>query len=148
MKRILKLIAIVLILALMAPSVAAATADSVMPMSSAYIASYSVYLSMDGNTVYSCFRVSAMKYLAELGATEIVLQESTDGVNWYDVATYSYTNPLYTNMIGSNKKNYNSNVAYENGIEGYYYRALVTVWGGDGNGNGDAFPTYTAVKQL
>lgn len=148
MKKLTKILAVILVLALLSPSVAAAAVDTVQPLSSAYLASYSVYLIISGTTVRSHFRVTGMSVLEEIGAKEIILQESPDGVTWTDVATFSYTDPAYASlMIASGKQVFNSNVPYEDGIEGYYYRAYVTIWGGDGT-NGDARYAYTTVKQI
>lgn len=147
MKRLTKILAVILVLAMLAPSVAAAAVDAVQPWTSSYIVSFSVYLSMSGTTVNSCYRVTGMKVLAEIGAKEIILQESSDGVNWSDVATFSADDPQYAAMIGGGVQNYNYSVPYEKGIDGYYYRAYITIWGGDGT-NGDARYVYTAIKQL
>lgn len=146
MKRITKVLAIILVLALLAPSVAAATVDPVVPTSSAYLASYSAYMSFSGTTVKAHFRVTGMSVLAEIGAKEVIIQESTDGVNWTDIATFNYADPGNDEMLATGKQIYTSYVSCT-GTSGNYYRCYVTIWGGDGT-NGDARYIYSTAKQL
>lgn len=149
MKLTIKMLALVLVLAMIAPSVAAASVEIAQPFASSYIQSYSVYLVMDGNTVKTTFRVYGTTILADVGVKEIILQQSPNGTTgWTDVATYLSSDPQYAaSMMGHNRVSFYSNVPYANGISGYYYRAQVTVYCGDGT-NGDSRTTYTTVKQL
>lgn len=142
-------LAIVLVLTMFTPPVAAATMEPAQPFASEYIQSYSVYLVMNGNTVRTYFRVYGTRILAEVGVTEVILQQSANGTTgWQDVATFRSTDTQYTSqMITRNSVYCYSNVPYEDGIDGYYYRALVTVWCGDGT-HGDSRTLYTEVKQL
>ena len=148
MKRIIRITALLLVLAMMAPAVAAATGEEIQPRASLYLQSFSVYMTMN-EKVNVGFRVYGTGFMADIGVTEIVLQCSANGsTGWTDVATYYYTDTQYANkMMAHNKLYLDSSVPYEDGISGYYYRALVTVYAGDGT-NGDSRQVYTAAKRF
>ena len=148
MKKFTKVLAIILVLAMLAPSVAAATIDPVQPLASSYLSSYSASLDFSGSTITTYFRVYGTGTMAEIGVKGIILQASTDQKIWTNVAVYNYTNSQYSDlMMAYNRLYFNSSVSYSGGISGYYYRAKVTVWAGDGT-NGDYRVFYTDVKQL
>lgn len=80
----------------------------------------------------------------EIGATTIILKESTDQSTWTTVAVFhSYNN---SNMMAYNTLTHDFHVDYSNGVSGRYYYASVNIWVGYG-GNGDSRYFYTPVIQ-
>ena len=81
------------------------------------------------------FEVEATGKMDEIGALSIHLQQrSNSSSTWKTIKTYSHTN--FSNMLVNNKDFYVSSVNYS-GINGYSYRAYVTIWAGKG-GKGDS----------
>ena len=110
-------------------------AESMAPYSSSYFASY------DASAVVSAFRtfrvwfdVLAKSGMDELGASSIIIQQSSDQVNWTDVKTClpaSYPQMIEENTVGV------CNYITITGIPGYYYRAYVTFYAKNSTGTGE-----------
>ena len=90
-----------------------------------------------------CYTVSGTRYIDELGVVRITLYESTDKSSWSTVKTFTYS--AYPSMMSYNDAYHSGYVNYQ-GVAGRYYKAYVTVWGGD-NGAGDNRYFWTSVKQ-
>ncbi|MFA5524244.1 MAG: hypothetical protein WDA24_07785 [Tissierellales bacterium] len=84
--------------------------------------------------------------MSEIGALSISLQQlSNDSSTWKTIKTFNHTD--YSNMIANDKCIYASNVNYS-GIDGYSYRAYVTIWvGKDGNGDSREVLTNTIIAK-
>lgn len=144
-RKVLKTIAIVLVLTFCTVSAAGATDCSTK--ASAYLDRYwaNIYAEGDGD-ISIWFEVEATGKMDEIGALSIRLQQQASGSStWKTIKTYSYKD--YSNMLANNDDFYGSNVDYS-GIDRYSYRAYVTIWAGK-NGTGDSREvlTETVVAQ-
>ena len=140
-----KIIACVLAISLLAPiGVNAATPETVMPMASAYLASYTAYIcAMGEGKIEVWFSVTGTDYWADIGAVTIYLYESTDNSNWYWVKTYLYEDN--EGMLAHDTYCHMSHVDYQ-GVAGRYYKAYVQLWAGPSDG-GDGRYMWTPVEQ-
>lgn len=143
--RFFSMIAIVLVLAFVMPIPSyAAVPDTVEPLASDYLISYTSYIGPVGDgKVQVWFRVTGKGYLADIGTTIIRLYESTDNENWTRVKTFLYED--YSNMLSHNDSHHMSYVEYQ-GVAGRYYKAYVCIWAGDETA-GDARYMWTPVER-
>ena len=128
-------------------SVSAATIPEVnLPNASYYLTSYGGSVNrLGGGAVQVYFSVtSTSSSMAKVGATRIVLEESSDNVNWSGAATYHYSS--YPSMMGSGTR-YNTTVPAYQGTSGWYYRAYITVWAGTSMTTGDSRSFWTTTVQ-
>ena len=141
---IIKLIAAILVVVLFTPvSAYAAVPETVSPMASAYLASYTAAIHPAGNgELQVWFRVTGTGTQDYLGALIVQLFESTDNENWVCVETYRHIN--YPDMLAQNTYAHMSHVVYNEGVSGRYYKAYVGIWGGPGD-TGDARYFWTPV---
>lgn len=126
-------------------SISGVLAEELSPRSSDYIEKYYVHLSKSENNLEVYFSVYGLGILDDLGAHTIIIQRSRNGSSWTNVKTFYYTDAGYAHMMGHQTHIHQSYVTYT-GVSGYYYRALVKVWGGDGT-SGDMSPAYTNIVQ-
>ena len=137
----------VIALTLIFCTVSAASATDFSTQASLYLDRYyaNVYSEGDGD-ISIWFEVEATGEMDEIGALSIRLQQRSDSSStWKTIKTYSHTN--YSNMLVTDKDFYVSCVDYS-GIDGYSYRAYVTVWAGkDGNGDSREILTETIVAK-
>ena len=140
MKRFVQIIALVLVITiLLAVSAGAENVDS---KASAYFMSSSTYLDKVSSTTFdACFSVGAYGIMDELGASEIRIQRSADGITWTTVKTY--TSDDYPSMICNNTGTHGGYVTYSNASSGYYYRARIDYYAKVGNGTG-VYMDYTS----
>lgn len=111
--------------------------------SSNYLNSYMAGVTVKSNgKVIVTVDVTAVKNCTKIGARDIYLYESTDGVNFTCVKTFNYQN--YPNMMGSGFTYYRDAVSY-NGIAGRYYCANVYVYAADSTGSASRLYT-TSVR--
>lgn len=143
MKRFVKLISLVLVLAtVLALPVWAQAAE---PRASDYFASSNVYLyKTSSNQFQVCFSVTATGGMDELGVSTIKVQRSVDGENWYTMRTY--TKEDYPSLIKTNTSSYATYVTYT-ATTGYYYRAKITLYATNDEGTG-YLNRYTASLKL
>lgn len=131
MKRVTQAICLILILS-MALAIPAFAAEA-STWASNYFMSYSHYLWKVSDTHFEVwFDVVAIRGMDELGASEIKVQRSSDGVNWETVQTYSKAD--YPNMICYDTGAHSSYVNYYDAEPGYYYRGRVDYYAKRGNG--------------
>lgn len=134
-QRYIHIIALVLVCAVLIPhTVSAAAPETVQPCESYYLHLYDSYMHAPGDSkVQVWFEVFATRDFDKVGVTNIVLQESTDQVNWTTVHTFYYTD--HESMTSSYAATHINYVEYEDGIVGRYYRARVTVsaWNSEGS---------------
>ena len=98
---------------------------------------YDSYLHKTSSTTFEVwFDVSALGRMEELGASYIKVQRSSDEENWITVQTYS--SDYNSDMLCENTAAHASYVSYT-GRSGYYYRAYVTFYAKNSNGEGYRF---------
>lgn len=106
------------------------------PRSSEYIMGTSAVINYKGNgKIEIAFMISGTDIMTDIGATLIELYEwNDDGYSAKRVATYRYTDPGYSHMMGHNDGIYGSSVTY-NGIAGREYYARVHLMAGNSSGS-------------
>ena len=126
----IKLIATILAVILFTPiHVQAAVPETISPMASSYLASYTAYICAMGNgELQIWFEVTGTRTQEYLGTLIIRLYESTDNENWSWVETYRHNE--YPNMLAQNTFAHMDYVPYYEGVPGRYYKAYVCIWGG------------------
>ena len=137
---VLKLIAIVLVVALLCPLEVLA----VESRASDYLSSYTAYIYPAGwGKVQVWVSVNGTGDMDEIGALSIQLYESKDNETWTWLKTYDYTD--YSGMLGYNNYYHDGHIEY-NGTIGRYYKAYVCVWAGK-DGDGDTRYFWTTPKK-
>ena len=102
-----------------------------------YFMSHSCYLWEVSDSKFEvCFDVTAVERMDALGASEIKVQRSANGVSWETVATY---NDYY--RYGSSF--HSDEIPFTSVKSGYYYRAKVTFYAEKGNGIAE-YTLYTS----
>lgn len=137
-------VCLLLILSLMCvPTVYAE--EAVSPYASYYFATAETFLYIiNGNRFGVWFDVMATGTMYELGVSSIVMQKSSDGVNWRNVKTFTPEN--YSQMISENDSYHSDGVAYT-GTYYYYYRAYVEFYAKNSRGTG-YWTMYTDILYL
>ncbi len=140
MKRFVRLICLMLVIAsvMTMPAYATEVTDQ---RASNYFAFGSAYFNVLSDTKFEIwFDVTATGLMDELGASQIVLERSSDGVNWTPVKTFNKAN--YTSMMDPDDVSgaYSGYVTYTY-TSGYYYCATVTLYAKNGSGTGSATVT-------
>lgn len=114
------------------------------PYASSYLAVYSAYVySPGGGKVQVWFDVTGTTKMDKIGATTIVLKESSDNKSWTTVKTFRYTS--YPSMMGSNNVTHTSSVSYS-GVAGRYYKATVTVYAAKDGGSDSRLVSTSTIK--
>lgn len=132
----IKLIAVILIFALIAPSsVSAATSENVQPYASKYLSVYSAYVYVTSNgEVQVWFDVMGTGDMDEIGSLSIMLYESSNGTDWSRVESFLYEST--PGMLFYNDYYVSSHVSWPYGSTSKQYKAYVCVWAGkDGDGD-------------
>ena len=142
---LLKFVACILVMALMAPvSVSAAAPETAMPWASHYLLGYTAYVCAMGNGELEIwFEVTGTGTQEYLGVMRIYLYESTDNVNWYWVESFHHTD--HPQMLLTNAWEAVDCVSYQ-GVAGRYYKAYVGIWGGPDPG-GDTRYIWTPSER-
>ena len=137
MKRFTQLICLLLVMSIILVTPASAMEGTAW--GSNYFHSRLAYLHPTTGTAFRIWiEVEAVGMMDKLGASEIILQRSSDNSTWTDVKTYSKT--VYQNLVKSNAYHYETYVTYT-GTSGNYYRAKV--WFYAERDNGTAEYSYT-----
>ena len=138
----LRLLALALVIAMTLPLTVGA--ETIQPRASYYLDSYSAYVSASGGgKIKVYFSVSGTGYIDSIGAKRIAIYESTDNNTWNWVKTFTSTGT--PSMMSYNDYHHSGYVSYQ-GVADRYYKAYVTVWGGD-NGAGDNRYFWTSAKK-
>ena len=142
---LVKLIAIALVVSLCAPIGAqAAMPETVQPMASAYLWSYTAYIcAMGDGNLEIWWEVTGTRTWADIGVLTVSLYESTDNSNFYWVKAFDWTD--YSNMLWHDDYICVDHVDYE-GVPGRYYKAYVQIWAGPEDG-GDTRYIWTPVER-
>lgn len=133
---ILRIIALLLIISITAPSIVSATSiNTNEPRASNYLTSYNTYIcDLGSGRIQIWFDVMGTGTMDELGALRIMLYESSDGGNtWKWVKTYLHED--YASMLAYDDYYHCSYVSYQ-GSSSKTYKAYVCIWAGK-NGSGD-----------
>lgn len=145
MKRFTQLVCIILVLATVFTTTAFA-AEIPEPRASMFFARSSVYFwHVSGSEYEIWFDVTGKNTMTELGASKIVVERSTDLVNWTPVKTYNKANySQMTTNVGT--------ITYANCVtyyptSGYAYRAVVTLYAKNSSGTGE-MDEDTAILDL
>lgn len=142
--KMLRLLAIVLVVALILSPCAYATNATVAPCASYYLDSYNTYIYPAGlGKIQVWFTVTGVNYMDDIGALTIRLYESTDNTTWTRVHTYKYETT--NGMLGYDKVYHSGHVEYQ-GTIGRYYKAYVTIWAGK-DGDGDTRYMWTQPEK-
>lgn len=139
------LCALVLIIAILAPiRTQAAVIEPIQPYASYYLDMYNAYVYPAGSgKVQVYFEVHGTNYMDELGCLSVSIYESTDNSTWTWKKTFTHDST--SGMLGYNVYYHGGHVDYQ-GVAGRYYKAYVTIWGGD-NGDGDSRSFWTSSKK-
>lgn len=142
MKRFTQLVCLLLIIATFV-AIPVSAAEGVSPWGSSYFGSSLAYFhKTSGNQYQIWIDVVAVGTMEKIGASEIIVQRSSDNSNWTDVKTY--TKEVYTNLVASNDFAHETYVTYT-ATSGYYYRAEVTFYAKRGNGSAEYEYTTESV---
>ena len=141
----IKLIATILAVILLTPVHArAAVPETISPMASAYLASYTAYIcAMGDGELQIWYEVDGTGTQEYIGVLIVQLFESTDNRNWDCVETFLHED--YDTMLAQNTFFHMDCVTYYEGIPGRYYKALVGIWGGPDD-CGDSRYIWTPVE--
>ncbi len=142
----LRLVAVLLILACLAPSsVLAAAAEpeaSASPRASAYLTRYSGDIYAKGNGVVDVyFEAGGNSTMDELGCLRILIYESTDNTAFRWKKTFWHTST--SGMMSYNDNYHDGRISYQ-GIAGRYYKAYIYVRGAK-DGQGDTYDFWTTA---
>lgn len=114
------------------------------PQASSYISSYTAYIDAVGSgKIQIWFDVGGVGVMDKIGATTIVLKESTNGTTFTEVKTFKYSS--YPSMLATNKASYTWYVPYS-GVSGRYYKAVVTIYAEKNGGCDSRLKTTSSVK--
>ena len=142
MKRFTQIICILLVCVVVFSTTAFA-AEVPESRASMYFAGSSVYFwHTSGSSYQIWFDVTAVGRMYELGASKIVVERSTDEVNWESVKTYYKED--YSQMTGSSTTSYDNYVPFT-ATSGYSYRAIVTLYARNSSGTGTMRETTTVL---
>ena len=140
MKRFSRMVSLLLAV-VMVLAVPVAATENENARASSFFGSSDVYLYQVTSTKFEAwFEVTALGGMDKLGASEIKIQESSDGENWTTVKTCTMSN--YSNLICNNTASHASYVSYT-GTVGKYYRAKITLYAENSTGTG-AWIRYTS----
>ena len=141
----IRCLSLLIALVLICPAnVQAATVTPMQPYASSYLSAYSAYVYPAGSgLVQVYFYADGTGIIDELGCLSISIYESTDNSNWTWKKTFTHDST--SGMLSYDDHYHSGHVDYQ-GVAGRYYKAFVTIWGGD-NGDGDSRSFWTSAKK-
>lgn len=143
MKRFSQIICIVLVLVTVLSTTAFA-AEPVEPRGSNYFMSSSVYFwHVSGSQYQIWFDVTSKSSMNELGASQIIVERSTDLVNWEPAGTYYKSS--YPQMTTKDTTVRYANYVTYYPTTGYAYRAIVTLYAKNSSGYGEMDEVTTVL---
>lgn len=142
---LVRIVVIMLVFVLACPSpVLAATPDIATPAASYYLDAYTTYICPIGyGDLQIWWSVVGAGTQVDLGVLRIVVYESPDNETWTWKETFTHSD--YSNMLSHND-DHHVDYVYFQGTRGYYYKAYVTIYGGNGT-TGDRRFMWTPVEQ-
>lgn len=146
MKRFTKVICVIVVMALLsAVPVAAAEEQTASPRSLFYI-SWSANLYKESSTQFDiCYDVIAAGVMQKLGVSEVKVQRSLSGSIWTTIDTLTPSD--YPELMGYNTDMHMDYFLYT-AKSGYYYRAYMTFYAKDSDGNVGTMYVYSDVIKL
>lgn len=103
--------------------------------SSLYLDAYRAWLTpVSGAKINVNVDVQAVDYMDDVGATSIIVYESSDGGNTWSDWT-GYASAMYPEMLVQDDYWYYDTAIVHEGTAGYRYYAIVTVYAGDSTGS-------------
>lgn len=143
MKRFIQAVCIMLVFTMIMP-VPALAAETVDPRASNYFWYSSVYFHhVSGSQYQIWFDVSAVSRMTELGTSKIVVERSTDLVDWDPVKTYNKSS--YSQMTTTSTTASYANYVTYYPADGYAYRAIVTLYAKNSSGSAEMTETTTVL---
>lgn len=143
MKRFIRYICIVLVIAMVLPMHVFAAEDTA-PRASEFFMTYGCYLYQTSDTEFEVwFDVTGLDIMDQIGASLVKVQRSTDGVNWTDVK--SFTKESYPQMIDTGSGYHACGLPYT-GSKGYSYRAYVKFYAKNSVGSASLGRYTTPIK--
>lgn len=135
MKRFTQVVCILLVVAMLLPiSALAAEADN--SRASNYFTYSSVYFwHVSGSQYQIWFDVSAVSRMTELGTSKIIVERSSDLVDWDPVKTYNKSS--YSQMTTTSTTARYANYVTYYPADGYAYRAVVTLYAKNSSGSAE-----------
>lgn len=131
-----------LLLAITALVAVSAYASEQSERASLYFSAYRAYCYAASSTKIEVnFAVIGAGIMEELGASQILVQQSSDRTNWTTVKTFSRDN--YSDMIATNRGTHGATLSCDVAA-GYYYRAYVTFYAKNSSGYGKKY-YYTEI---
>ena len=139
MKRFIRCVCILLVLAMVLPMTAFASSVENSRASSYFAVSSAFLKTTSGNTFQVCFNVTCVGSMDEIGANFIkVQQRASEEDEWETVKTYYKED--YPNIVDYGQVTHAATVTYT-GTSGYGYRAYIELYAK--KGTGEAFyPKY------
>ena len=102
---------------------------------SLFFMAYSVYIyKTGGNNYNACFDVTGTGPMLEIGAKSLAIQESSDGVNWTTIRTY--TTEFYPQMVAENAGTHYWHFS-RTATAGRCYRLEAILWAENERGTGE-----------
>lgn len=145
MKRICKVVAILLIVSTLLTSLTYAQEVTAQPRASNYISNLTCGISHSERMITIRFSVTGTQTLSELGASEIILMRSPNGVDsWRQQAVFTFS--THPSLRTTNSSYYSSYVTHQGYYYSYYY-AMITLYGKLGN-EGTTRITFTNTIRL
>jgi len=133
-KRFIQLVSLIMAIALLF-SVPVFAAEEVNPRGNAFVMSTCIYVEeVINNQVDVWFEIIATGIMDEVGAWEIIVERSRDGVTWTEKKTF--TPDDYPEMVDYNTNSHFGHVTYY-GTPNYYYRAYIILYAENSRGRGE-----------
>lgn len=140
MKKFIRFVCLLVVMATLVAAPAYATEQT--ERASIYFSSYRAYCYAASSTKIEVnFYVVGAGIMDEIGASQILVQRSSDRTNWTTVKTFSRGN--YSDMIDTNTGAHGATLSCTV-ASGYYYRAYVTFYAEKDSGYGKKY-YYTEI---
>jgi hypothetical protein len=143
MKRFIQIVCVLLVFATLMP-ISALAAENGNSRASNYFGYSSVYFHhVSGGQYQIWFDVTAVSRMTELGTSKIVVECSTDLVDWDPVKTYNKA--TYSQMTTTSTTAHYANYVTYYPADGYAYRAKVTLYAKNSSGSAEMTETTTVL---
>ena len=114
--------------------------------SSDYLSAYSAgVVARSGGRIIVSVDVDGVGYMTQIGASNVIIYQSSDQTNWSSVASYSSAN--YPSMLTFGTS-CNMDVVTYYGTAGYYYKAVVTCYAGNASGHDSRLYSTSSAKAI
>lgn len=135
MKRFSRYVALLLVLSTLF-TVSALAAENNNQRASNYFSSANAYLWKTSSTSFDVwFDVTGVGIMDKIGVSKLVVQKSSDNVNWSNEKTYNMSN--YSQMTASSTGQHSGYVTYNSYDSSYYYRVKATLYAKNSSGTAE-----------